>query len=174
MCVAVTADLRANARFDMRAFARIAIMAADTKARRLRDAVRHLVVAHGALNEARRPCGTPLSVPHAYALLELMRPGEPMTVSELATKLAIDRTNVSRLCARMEEAGDLDRESHPDDGRARALRLTAKGKKVAQSVDDQSALHFGRLAKRLGDDVSDVVSALNRLSDAMASIEEDE
>lgn len=149
-------------------------MPADTNARRLRDAVRHLVVAHGVLEEARRPCGTPLSVPHAYALLELLHHGEPMTVSELATKLAIDRTNVSRLCARMEEAGDLERAAHPDDGRARALRLTAKGRKVARSVDGQSAVHFGRLAKRLGGDVGDVVSALNRLSDAMASPEEDQ
>lgn len=149
-------------------------MAADTKARRLRDAVRYLVVAHGALEEARRPCGTPLSIPHAYALLELLDRGEPMTVSELAAKLAIDRTNVSRLCARMEEAGDLERATHPDDGRARALRLTAKGRKAAQAVDDQSADHFGRLAKRLGGDVGDVVSALSRLSDAMVCSEEDE
>ncbi len=148
-------------------------MAADTKARRLRDAVRCLVVAHGALEETRRPCGTPLSIPHAYALLELLHHGAPMTVSELAAKLAIDRTNVSRLCVRMEEAGDLERAAHPDDGRARALRLTAKGRRVAQGVDDQSAQHFGRLAKRLGDDVGEVVAALNRLSDAMASSEED-
>ncbi len=157
----------------MSAFARIENMATDTKARRLRDAVRYLMVAHGALEETRRPCGTPLSIPHAYALLELLHHGEAMTVSELAATLAIDRTNVSRLCARMEEAGDLERAPHPDDGRARALRLTAKGRKVAQSVDEQSAYHFGRLAKRLGDDVGDVVSALKRLSDAMASSEED-
>jgi DNA-binding MarR family transcriptional regulator len=149
-------------------------MTADTRARRLRDAVRHLVVAHGGLEEARRPCGTPLSIPHAYALLELLQHGEAMTVSELAAKLAIDRTNVSRLCARMEEAGDLERAPHPVDGRARALRLTAKGKKVARGVDEQSAHHFGRLAKRLGDDVGDVVSALNRLSGAIASTEEEE
>lgn len=149
-------------------------MSAETRARRLRDAVRYLVVAHGALEESRRPCGAPLSIPHAYALLELLHHGEPMTVSELAATLAIDRTNVSRLCARMEEAGDLERAPHPDDGRARALRLTAKGRRVAQGVDDQSARHFGRLAKRLGDDVGAVVAALDRLSDAMASSEDEE
>ena len=132
------------------------------------------MVAHGALEEAKRPCGTPLSMPHAYALLELLHHGEPMTVSELAAKLAIDRTNVSRLCARMEETGDLERAPHPDDGRARALRLTAKGKRVAQNVDEQSAQHFARLAKRLGDDAGDVAAALERLSRAMTSTEEDE
>jgi DNA-binding MarR family transcriptional regulator len=149
-------------------------MAANATARRLRDAVRHLVVAHGALEEARRPCGAELSIPHAYALLELLRHGEPMTVSELAANLAIDRTNVSRLCGRMEEAGHLVREPHPEDGRARSLRLTARGKKLARAVDDQSAGHFDRLAKRLGPSVGVVVTALDRLSQAMALAEEDD
>jgi DNA-binding MarR family transcriptional regulator len=149
-------------------------MAANATARRLRDAVRHLVVAHGALEETRRPCGAELSIPHAYALLELLNHGDPMTVSELAAKLAIDRTNVSRLCARMEEAGQIAREQHPEDGRARALRLTARGKKLAHSVDDQSAGHFDRLSKRLGGSVGEVVAALERLSQAMALTEEDD
>jgi DNA-binding MarR family transcriptional regulator len=158
----------------MSAFARNKTMAAKAKARRLRDAVRHLVVAHGTLEEMRRPCGAELSIPHAYALLELLHHGEPMTVSELAAKLAIDRTNVSRLCARMEEAGELARELHPGDGRARALRLTAKGKKLAREVDEQSARHFSRLATRLGEDVVDVISALDHLLGAMTLAEEDE
>ena len=142
-------------------------MATHTTARRLRDAVRHLVVAHGALEEARRPCGTELSIPYAYALLELLQ-HEPMTVSELAAKLAIDRTNVSRLCARMEEAGDVLRSPHPEDGRARALRLTSRGKKVARAIDERSASHFDRLAKQLGGSVGEVVTALDRLTEAMA------
>lgn len=148
-------------------------MAANTTARRLRDAVRHLVVAHGALEELRRPCGAELSIPYAYALLELLHHGEPMTVSELAANLAIDRTNVSRLCARMEEAGHLVREPHPEDGRARALRLTTRGKKLARAVDEQSAGHFERLAKQLGGSAGEVVAALERLSEAMVVAEED-
>jgi DNA-binding MarR family transcriptional regulator len=165
--------LRANARFAICAFARINTMVANATARRLRDAVRHLVVAHGALEELTRPCGAKLSIPHAYALLELRDHGDPMTVSELAAKLAIDRTNVSRLCARMEEAGHLARAPHPEDGRARALRLTARGKKLARVVDDQSASHFGRLAKRLGGSLPEVVTTLDRLSNAMGLTEED-
>lgn len=165
--------MRANARFGTRAFARITTMAANATARRLRDAVRHLVVAHGALEETRRPCGTELSIPHAYALLELLH-HEQMSVSELSTKLAIDRTNVSRLCARMEEAGELARKPHPEDGRARSLRLTARGKKLARTVDEQSAGHFERLAKQLGGSVGEVVAALDRLAKVMTLTEEDE
>jgi DNA-binding MarR family transcriptional regulator len=149
-------------------------MAAKPTARQLRDAVRHLVVAHGALEDARRPCGAELSIPHAYALLELLHHGEPMTVSALAARLSIDRTNVSRLCARMEEAGEIARQPHPEDGRARAIRLTARGTKLARAVDDQSAGHFARLAKRLGRSVTEVVAALESLTEAMTVTEEDD
>lgn len=143
-------------------------MATDDTARQLRDAVRRLVVAHGALEEARRPCGTPLSMPHAYALLELVYRKQPMTVSELAATLAIDRTNVSRLCARMEQDGELVRRPHPDDRRAVALHLTTAGKKLARTVDRTSAHHFADLVERLGDTTDEVVDALNVLERAMA------
>ncbi len=168
-------DLRANAHFAIRAFARIGpSMVESSRARHLRDALRHLVVAHGALEEARRPCGAELPIVHAYALLELLQCQLPMTVSELAGKLAIDRTNVSRLCARMESNGELLREPHPKDGRARTLRLTAKGKRVARSVDARSARHFERLVERLGSEVGTVVASLSRLSMAMAAAEEEQ
>lgn len=148
-------------------------MATTVTARRLRDAVRHLMVAHGALEGARRPCGAELSLPHAYALLALLDHEGPMTVSELTARLAIDRTNVSRLTIRMAEAGELSRDSDPQDGRARALRLTARGKRLARAVDEQSAGHFDRLARQLGASAGEVVLALDRLSMAMTLIKED-
>ncbi len=144
------------------------------EARRLRDAVRHLVVAHGSLEEARRPCGAEMSLTHAYALLELFGADGPMTVSELASRLSIDRTNVSRLCARMEEAGELSRREHPDDARARLLRLTARGRRVAQSVDESSARHFARLEQQLGGNAGRVIETLELLRAAMMSSRNDE
>ena len=146
----------------------------NKKARQFRDAVRRLMVAHGTLEEARRPCGTPMSMPNAYALLELLHADKAMTVSELASRLAIDRTNVSRLCARMEDAGELARRDHPEDGRARALALTARGKKLAQNVDDTSARHFARLAQTLGGETGRVIESLELLERAMALSEDDE
>lgn len=166
--------MRADARFDICAIARMKASAARARARRLRDAVRHLMVAHGALEENRRPCGAPMSVPHAHALLELLAHERPMTVSELAAKLAIDRTNVSRLCARMQEAGELARDVHPDDRRARALRLTTRGKRRALAVDDSSARHFEQLDEALGDAFGGVVDALDRLCRAMTQTREEQ
>ena len=143
----------------------------NKKARQLRDAIQALMVAHGTL-DARRPCGKLIPLSSAYALLELSRTPEPITVSELATKLAIDRTNVSRLCTRMEEAGELVRGSHPEDGRVRTLRLTAHGKTLARSVDQSSTRHFARLAQSLGDSTAQIIDSLKQLEQAMTSSED--
>jgi DNA-binding MarR family transcriptional regulator len=133
--------------------------------RALRDALRRLVVAHGTLDDARRPCGTPLPMPHAWALLELSR--RAMTVTELASRLNIDRTNVSRLCAKMESAGELARRPHPEDGRARLVELTPAGARLAAQVDTASAEHFDAVVARLGADASDTLGALEALTRAL-------
>lgn len=141
------------------------------KARKLRDAVRRLVLAHGALKEATRPCGARLSLPHAYALLELLH-AEPMTVSALSSRLAIDRTNVSRLCARMEGLGELTRSAHPEDGRAIVVSLSAHGRTLAKRVDGTSAAHFAGLASSLEGRTESVIDALEVLTHAMGEEEE--
>lgn len=139
----------------------------EQASRAMRDAVRRLMVAHAALDDARRPCGAPLPMPHAWALLELHARG-PMTVTALAAGLDIDRTNVSRLCARMEALGELERAEHPDDGRARLLRLTDEGTRLAQSVDTSSAAHFAAVLGRLEADARALVEGLDALARAMA------
>lgn len=134
----------------------------------MRDALRALIVAHGALEEAERPCGTRLSMPHAHALLEL-RAG-PMRVTELARRLRIDRTNVSRLCQRMEDAGDLTRAQDPDDARARRLELTDQGRALATRVDAQSAAHFARVEVELGANAQSVLTALRALERSLRAL----
>lgn len=144
------------------------------KARELRDALRRLILAHGTLKEATRPCGARLSLPHAYALLELLH-APPMTVSGLSTRLSIDRTNVSRLCKRMEQSGELTRHVHPEDGRAVVLTLSPRGRALAERVDGTSSAHFARLAKSLEGQAQSVIDALETLTRAMAmNHEEDE
>lgn len=160
----------------MHAFARswFTLPAPPDSGRDLRDAVRQLIVSHGALKQARRPCGAPLPLAQAYALLELLHAPEPMTVSALAERLTIDRTNVSRLCARMQASGELRMQAHPGDGRARALVLTAKGKSLAQSVDTSSAAHFSGIAETLGAAAGAVIEALELLHSAMVLSEDED
>lgn len=136
------------------------------QARSLREATRELLLAYGALDEARRPCETPLSTPHAYALIELLHQG-PMSVAQLASRLNIDRTNVSRLCMRMEREGELRREADPQDRRVRRLRLTERGELAARKVDAQSAEHFERVMGSLDRDSAEIIGALRTLATAM-------
>lgn len=135
-------------------------------ARGLRDCMRHLMLVHGSLDEAQRPCGAPVSAPHAYVLMALLHDG-PMTVSSLALGLSIDRTNVSRLCSRMETSGEVVREPHPDNGRARVLRLTRLGLALARSVDASSAVYFAQVLANLGVSADQVVETLSALTTAM-------
>ncbi|MEO0322268.1 MAG: MarR family transcriptional regulator [Myxococcota bacterium] len=136
----------------------------------LREAVRRLIAAHAALEPMRRPCGAVLTLPHAWTLLELKaEPG--LTLTTLASRLNIDRSNVSRLCARLESEGELRREPCPDDGRALRLRLTAKGRRAAARVDRGSAQHFAVVWQRLGRDGPRVLAAVERLSEALAAPE---
>lgn len=138
--------------------------------RALRDTIQRLIVAHGALDATRRPCGAPIALPHAYALLAL-RDG-PLRVTDLAARLRIDRSNVSRLCARMEAAGELTRARDPADGRARQVRLTPQGERAAAAVDASSAAHFAEIVARL-DAPAQVLAALHALITALEDHPED-
>lgn len=139
----------------------------DDEARRLRDALRRLIVEHGALDGACRPCGSGVSLAHAHALLELRSASRPVRVSELARRLRIDRTNVSRLCAKLEALGQLERAPDPEDARARGLSLTRRGRALAAKVDRTSTAHFRALTGSLGEALPAVVEALERLRAAI-------
>lgn len=132
----------------------------------LRDALREVVLAYGLLNLPRRPCGTTMTAPHAWALLELDARGA-MTVGALAKRLRIDRTNVSRLCVKMEKLQEVERAAHPEDGRATMVRLTHQGERAAQGVNASSLRFFERLSQNLGDDTASVVSSLTTLCQAL-------
>ncbi len=108
-----------------------------------------------------------MSLPHAYALLELLQSDGSLSVSDLAQKLSIDRTNVSRLCARMQDAGELLRTQDPRDARTWRLSLTPQGHKAATKLDKSSLRRFEGLTARLGDDAEAVMQALERLNEAM-------
>lgn len=137
-----------------------------TRARQLREATRALLLAYGAFDEVRRPCGAPLSTPHAYALIELLNQG-PMSVAALAARLNIDRTNVSRLCMKMEDAGELIRAFDAQDRRVRRLCLTPEGERAARHIDGLSVAHFERVLGALNVDDASVLESLHALADSM-------
>jgi DNA-binding MarR family transcriptional regulator len=74
--------------------------------------------------------GTPLSGAEGSLLVELRAAGE-VSQQQLADRLSIDKSRVSRLCAALERKGLLSRERDASDRRNLRLCLTDSGEKAA-------------------------------------------
>lgn len=62
-----------------------------------------------------------------YPVISGLARGGPTTAADLAAAIGIDRSVVSRHASRLEEAGLVQRTSHPRDKRATVLTLTERG-----------------------------------------------
>jgi DNA-binding MarR family transcriptional regulator len=103
-------------------------------------------------------------------LLETARGGEHVTQRELGQALGIDKSNVTRLCRRMESAGHLVQSRSADDGRARLLSLTTRGTRLAKSVERSSRDRFRRLTSAIPRrSRAEVLSSLACLNQALAA-----
>ncbi|HED64517.1 MAG TPA: MarR family transcriptional regulator [Planctomycetes bacterium] len=115
---------------------------------RLRSATHLFLRSFGVLDAARTPCGQPLALSEAHALLHLLdckAERAAPTVTELARVLCIDKSNATRLCQRMLRSGHLTLRPCPQDGRAKRISLTAKGTRLARSVSESSRKRFQTL-----------------------------
>ena len=111
----------------------------------------------------------PISEAHALTILAgSEEEGESLTAKDLAERLCIDKSNVSRMCARMTKRGLVTTESCPDDGRVKRLHLTKEGKALAQELELASAKKFTALTKQLPKgETPAIIEALNHLSEAV-------
>lgn len=117
-------------------------------ASRLRDLMQELVRGFGLLAANQTPCGQPVSPSHAHALMTLVerkRLAQATSQTELGASLGIDKSNVARLCGRMEAAGHVLQKRAPGDGRSRVLQLTAKGAALAARIEAASHARFSAL-----------------------------
>jgi DNA-binding MarR family transcriptional regulator len=117
----------------------------DSDVEELRVLIQSFVRSFGLLTSTQTPCGHPISVSHAHALMILRtRSGGEANVSQmdLGATLGIDKSNVARLCVRMEEAGHVTQARAPNDGRSRLVGLTARGANLATKLDQASLRRF--------------------------------
>lgn len=70
--------------------------------------------------------------------------------SEIADQLRITKQSVNDLLGHLQAAGYLARKADPDDGRARVVRLTAKGRRLQATIHGQAQAAEERIAERLG------------------------
>ncbi len=115
---------------------------------RFRAAFHALIRRFGLLDTAQTPCGQPLSVTQAHALMELLHRGG-LRQGDLASVLCLSKSAVSRLVRALERHGWVTRTQDPDDARARRLALSTKGRRLARRLDQASLERFGAMIERV-------------------------
>src|SRR6266542_4021381 len=86
-----------------------------------------LIRAFGLHRPDQTPCGQPIAVAEAHALMELAR-AEPLSQNDLVARLRLEKRTVSRLVHQMEQRGWIVRSRSPLDGRMAQLHLTEAGR----------------------------------------------
>ncbi|GEK21260.1 MarR family winged helix-turn-helix transcriptional regulator [Cellulomonas xylanilytica] len=117
----------------------------------LRRFIQQIARSSGFLESVQRPhehAGVRLSVSETFALGELVEAGA-LSQQELAARLGLEKSTVSRLAAGMQERGWISRERDVDDRRLYRLQLTPEGRDVAERVGAELREHHGRLLVRL-------------------------
>jgi DNA-binding MarR family transcriptional regulator len=101
----------------------------SAEAARLHELLMDVVRAAGLLQPDQTVAGHPISLSQAFALHELDT-DTPLSQRELAERLRLDKSSVSRMAAEMQRKGLLVRERDPDNHRQYRLRLTDQGRAV--------------------------------------------
>jgi DNA-binding MarR family transcriptional regulator len=93
-----------------------------------------------------RPSG--LRVTQFSILTAIARLGES-SLKQLEDELAIDQTTLTRSLSLLERDGVIERASHPD-GRIKAMRLTAKGRRALEAARPLWAQAQAKVLRELG------------------------
>ena len=129
------------------------------------DELFEFVRAFGLHRTDETPCGVPMSVSEAQAMTLLLE--GPATPSQLADRLALARSTVSRLLERLDTEGWIRRRPDPTDGRSSQVVLTATGRRTADRVlTARHARLSGLMANIDEPDRADIVRALRLLAEA--------
>jgi DNA-binding MarR family transcriptional regulator len=140
--------------------------AAGADVQAAQDALMRFVRNFGLHQPDRTPCGQPLPVSEAHALAEIARTGRLRQV-ELARRLKLEKSSVSRLVTNLAGRGWLHRHPADDDGRGVLLELTDAGTTAAARQADARRARFTSLLDRIpDDDRATVVRVLQTLAEA--------
>jgi DNA-binding MarR family transcriptional regulator len=129
------------------------------------DALVRFIRSFGLHQPERTPCGVHTSVAEAHALSDLALC--PLRLSELATRLHLTKSTVSRLVDGMEERGWVERLAVAGDGRGVLVALTEEGKSVAARIERARAQRLKALLEAIPPARrSEVIDVLRLMEDA--------
>ena len=115
-----------------------------------------------------------LTLPQFLVVMALYRRSrhgwDPLTQSDVATRLGMDANTTSQIVRALERRGLLTRTPHPDDARARALALTTdgieRGRKASASARALNELFFSAVAPEQLTNLGDILETLTTASEA--------
>ena len=107
--------------------------------------------AHAARRFAERVAELDLEPPHV-GILRTIAQRPPMNQRTLADLLSIAPAKLVELLDRLEKKDLLERVDHPEDRRSYALRLTAKGARMLESIKTAARDHDNEICKGLDKD----------------------
>ena len=109
---------------------------------------------------------SPGMLPGAYKTLTTIARCEQVTVSALAERMLVDKSQASRMVRELEELGLIERSADPSDGRSSQLRVTPLGtERLAAARLPQE----GMLMKTLEEWSLSDIDSLTRLLHALAT-----
>ena len=127
-------------------------MKAESQTEELRRTVQLFVRHLGLLDVRRTPCGHPLSVAQAHALMFLRaQPPEeaPPSQQVLADHLQLNKSTVTRLLRQLKSRHLVQLETCPADKRAKRIHLPEQGRQTAANVNRTSQELFGAVLSNL-------------------------
>ena len=114
----------------------------------LRDRIQELIRQFGLLDHEHTPCGRPVPTSQAHAIQVLGLLGTA-TQRELAARLNLDESTVSRLVDHLVQRGWLERAVDEHNRRRSRLTLTAEGRAVLADICQASAAKFRLIQERI-------------------------
>ena len=104
----------------------------------------------------------------AYLIARTIDEAGPAGVNEIARRLSLDGSTVTRQLAGMQERGFVDRRPHPEDGRAWVIDLTPSGQAEMQTVSTARRQRFATFLNGWSD--TDIVALGGLLEQFNASL----
>lgn len=115
----------------------------------LRDTVQQFIRSFGLLEQTTTPCGFSMSLSQVFAIQELEK--KTLTITELAEKLRLERSSVSRLIDGLVKGGFVSRELNANNRREVILQLTEKGTNTVRRVRNHSVQFYNEILENLSE-----------------------
>lgn len=140
----------------------------DRDAERLYGALSELIRVY-QFRDRDRICCHDLSVTQCYALDAMVERG-PLTINDLAARLYLDKSTVSRVVDALGRKGLLAKAPHPEDRRAVQLVVSPKGKALQAQIADEIRENEKSLLTDFDPEVrSAMIELIGRLASAAAN-----